>query len=197
MNFEVFSLPALVLVTLTSFILLAGRDWRLRVAALALQYFGVFLLVATRWPADLAAVKLVAGWMAGSVLGVSRLNLGVPPDAPPAWPTERVFRVLAATLVLLTVASLAPLLAEWVSSVGVYQAWASLLLIGMGLLNIGLTTRAFPVVLSLLTMLSGFEILYAAIETSTLVAGLLALVNLGIALAGSYLMTAETIEATA
>jgi hypothetical protein len=41
-------------------------------------------------------------------------------------------------------------------------------------------------------MLTGFEILYAAIESSILVAGLLAVINLGLGIAGSYLLIAGT-----
>ena len=43
-------------------------------------------------------------------------------------------------------------------------------------------------------MLSGFEILYAAVELSTLVAGLQALITLGIAMTGAYLMSAPSME---
>jgi hypothetical protein len=39
-----------------------------------------------------------------------------------------------------------------------------------------------------LTVLSGFEVLYAAVENSILVAALLAAVNLCLALVGSYLL---------
>jgi hypothetical protein len=49
-------------------------------------------------------------------------------------------------------------------------------------------------VLGLLTVLSGFEILYAAVETATLVAGLLAAINLGLALVGAYLLAAPSLE---
>jgi hypothetical protein len=47
------------------------------------------------------------------------------------------------------------------------------------------------VVLGLLTFLSGFEVLYAAMESSSLVTGLLAVVNLGLALAGAYFLGSE------
>jgi hypothetical protein len=48
--------------------------------------------------------------------------------------------------------------------------------------------------LGLLTVLSGFEILYSAVEVSALVTGLLAGVNLGLALVGAYLLLAPTLE---
>jgi hypothetical protein len=64
----------------------------------------------------------------------------------------------------------------------------------MGLLQLGMTTRISRIFIGLFTMLSGFEILYAVVERSILVTGLLALINLGLAIAGSYLITASNIE---
>ena len=52
----------------------------------------------------------------------------------------------------------------------------------------------FSGILALLTVLSGFEVIYAGVESSTLVAGLLAGINLGLALVGSYLLVAPTME---
>ena len=69
-----------------------------------------------------------------------------------------------------------------------------LLLTGMGLLHLGITAEILRITLGLLTVLAGFEILYATVETSILLAGLLAIVNLGLALAGAYLMTAAPQE---
>jgi uncharacterized membrane protein len=72
-----------------------------------------------------------------------------------------------------------------------------LLLAGMGLLHLGMTAEILRVIPGLLTFLSGFEILYAAVETSILLAGLLAIVNLGLALTGAYLMVSASAEETA
>jgi len=69
-------------------------------------------------------------------------------------------------------------------------------LISLGLLHLGLTTDVLRVILALLTVLSGFEILYAAVEGSILVAGLLSIVNLGLGLVGAYLLLAQAEEAT-
>jgi hypothetical protein len=71
----------------------------------------------------------------------------------------------------------------------------SALLVTLGLLHLGLTTSILRVVLALLTVLSGFEILYAAVEGSILVAGLLSVVNLGLATVGAYLLVAAAGEA--
>jgi hypothetical protein len=109
--------------------------------------------------------------------------------------TGVAFRIFAALLVLLVVLGAAPRLSAWAAPIGINQAWAALVLMGMGLLQIGLSGSVFPALLGLLTLLSGFEILYAAVEVSTLVAGLQALITLGIALVGAYLLNAPTMEA--
>jgi hypothetical protein len=70
----------------------------------------------------------------------------------------------------------------------------AILLIGMGLLHLGMTTRPLRVLIGLLTMLSGFDLLYAAVENSVLVAGLLAVVTLGLALVGAYLLDTLSME---
>ena len=64
----------------------------------------------------------------------------------------------------------------------------------MGLLQTGFRTDVFSTILGLLTLLSGFEIIYAEIERSTLVAGLLATVTLGLSLIGAYLLLSPEIE---
>jgi hypothetical protein len=53
---------------------------------------------------------------------------------------------------------------------------------------VGLSGSNFRSVVGLLCLLSGFEILYAAVEASLLVAALLGVLNLGVGLAGSYLL---------
>jgi len=181
----------------TSLTLLVTRDWRWRVAALALQYLGTFALVLQSWPLELAAVKLVAGWMASTVLGFTRQGLENNPPRAALVPTGLIFRVLSAALVVTVVFAVAPGLPTWAAPISSGQAWGGLLLIGMGLLNLGLSSRILTSIIGLLSIFSGFEILYAAVEASTLVAGLLAIINLGIALVGAYLLVIpqmETIE---
>jgi hypothetical protein len=59
----------------------------------------------------------------------------------------------------------------------------------MGLLHLGLTVHPLRITLGLLITLAGFEILYASLENSILVTGLLAVITLGLALTGSYLVS--------
>ena len=189
------ALAAIILVTLTSLLLLTIRDWRCGILALAAQYIGVAALVALSWPLEIALVKVVAGWMAGAVLGLAMTN------APETWrgeerfwPSGRLFRLLTAGLTWLVVISLVPRITGWVPGIDRPVAWGGLTLISFGLLHLALTTQPLRVALGLLTLLSGFEILYAAVETSTLVAGLLATVNIAIAMIGAYLIVAPGME---
>lgn len=184
-----------VFIAATSIFILVSRDWRFIIAALGLQYLWAFLLIIPSWPLELAAVKLVAGWISASILGLTRLNLQEEaPQQPIGVPTGRVFQILSSGLVILVIAGAAPRLSTWTSAIGINQAWGGLLLLGMGLFQLGLRPGFFHHSLGLLTLFCGFEILYAAVEASTLVAGLLAFVNLGIALAGSYLLQVGTLE---
>jgi hypothetical protein len=184
------SIAALLLATATALVVLAATNWRWRLGALGLQYVAVFFLVSQSWPASLAVVKLLAGFMAASVLAVSRAGSRADVEMR-RWPAEWVFRLLAAVLAFMAAASLVPRVLEAIPEMPAAQAWAGLVLVGLGLLNLGFSTRTLPVLASLLMFMAGFEVMYAAVEQSTLVAGLLALVNLGIALAGSYLLEVE------
>ena len=61
-------------------------------------------------------------------------------------------------------------------------------LMAMSLLQLGMTNQFFRLILGLLTLLSGFEVLYAGLENSVLVTGLLSILTIGLALVGAYLI---------
>ena len=201
-------LMSLILIIITSIALLISSNWRWGIILLSLQYFGVFLMVGIEWPTTLAAVKLVAGWMSGAILALALISLPDKPiaqtslveDSPKAEeqlkPSRNislwVFQFLASILVFVTAFSLAPIIKLWTPTTNLFVIWTGLILIGMGLLKLGIQEGPLPAILGLLTSLAGFEILYATIETSILVAGLMATVNLGLAMVGAYLLVAPT-----
>lgn len=193
LGFPAISIPALAIIFVTSLLLLTGRDWRWMIAALAVQYIGVFLLVTLSWPLAIAAIKIIAGWMAGAILGTSHVAESLRSEEK-SWPSGRLFRFLASGLVWLVVLSAAPSMPEWLPQIGIERILGGFILIGMGLLHLGLTAHPLRVVLGLLTMLSGFEIIYAGLESSLLVAGLLAGVNLALALAGTFMLNSISLE---
>jgi hypothetical protein len=202
--------PAVILLVFTSLTIFISADWRLSLLALSLQYLGVFALVIQYWSFEMAATKLIAGWISAAVLGIAILNLPtgktISSSEEPQIRTlrrrqlglgqsaGRLVFVLASVLVWLVVLTYAPFLTNWVPELNLYLAWGCTLLIGMGLLQLGFTSRPFLTALGLLTILAGFEILYAAVETSALVAGLLTVVNLGISMVGAYLLLSPHME---
>jgi hypothetical protein len=142
----------------------------------------------------MSVAKLLVGWMAVAVIGVTQLGQKEKFDEH-SWPTGRFFRLLAAGMVMLVIFSIAPRIVNWLPvAVDSATVEGSITLVGLGLLQLGMTAHPMRVIVGLLIVLAGFEILFAAIESSILVAGLLAGVNLGLSLMGSYLLSSPSTE---
>ncbi len=192
MSLSALSWAALALLTAASLVLLLTENWRWMIVALAAQYLAMAGLVAMLWPFGLAAVKLVIGWMVGAVLASTHTSQLLEEDEFSGL-SGRLFRLLAAGMALLVVYSLAGPLQTRVSA-PMPVLLGGLVLIIMGLLHLSLTRQPLRMIVGLLTLMAGFEILYAAIETSVLVAGMLGVINLGLALVGSYLVLSPEME---
>jgi hypothetical protein len=186
---------ALCIVLVTSTSLLLQRDWHWGIGLMAAQYLGVFWLVQIHWPISMAAIKLVTGWMVCAILGISQLNKATIQNNESSWPQGRLFRLFMAGIVVLVSIVLSWRASSWLN-LSLPISLGSLLLIGMGLLQLGISSHTFRVILGLLTIMAGFEILYASVESSTLVAALLSAVNLGLALAGAYLLNKPEEDST-
>jgi hypothetical protein len=190
-----FAWIAVGLMVVTSAGLLFVRDWRWNIVLLAVQYLGMFVLMLQHWPVGMASVKVVAGWMSAAILGMTRSGLpDQTSDDENMWPRGRLFHLFAAATVVLIVAVVTPSVDTIMADAGFPVTNGGLLLIGMGLLHLGITARILRVAIGLMTVLSGFEIIYATVEGSILVAALLAVINLGLALVGSYLLIASNTQ---
>jgi hypothetical protein len=186
---------ALIIVAATATGLLLSRDWRWNLGLLAVQYLGVAGLVAPHWPMGMAAAKLVAGWMATAALGMTLTTVPhVDAAAGRAWPQGHSFRLFMAGMIFVLAAGATARIENVMPGVGTSVIAGAILLTGMGLVQLGTTSEIPRVIFGLLTVLAGFEILYAAVEGSILVAGLLAVVNLGLGLVGAYLLGALPAE---
>lgn len=195
MNIASLALFAVALAILTSVLLLVSRDWRVSISALGAQYVAVFILIMISWPFEYAVIKLIAGWIAAAVLGAGLA------EQVDAWEDELgphlsgiLFRIFLAGLILFFAFSIAPEVARWALRAANFQIRAGLILVGMGLLHLGLTAQPIRSILGLLTVLSGFEIFYATIETSLLVNAILAAITLSLAFTGAYLRVAPLME---
>jgi hypothetical protein len=194
---DIVSWLAVAGVAITSAGLLLSRDWRRDIGLLTAQYVGVAILVAQHWPLGMAAAKLVTGWMTTAALAITLTSLPEHNDVGEgSWPQGLAFRLFMIGTVIVLAVAVTPRLEQTLSGIGAPVVAGTVILIGIGLIHLGTSSQVLRVILSLLTVLSGFEILYAALEGSILVAALLAIVTLGLGLVGAYLLNASTSEET-
>ena len=192
---DIVSWVAVGLAFLTSTVILVSRDWRVSLGSLALQYLAAFWLVTRHLPFAMGSVKLIAGWMVVATLGMTRLGLAniEGQEVDTFFPRGRFFRVVLMGIVALAAAGAASRIETAIPGLGLPVIVGSLLLIGGGVVHLGVTDDLLRITLGLLTMLAGFEILYAAVESAILVTGLLAVINLGLGVLGSYLLVAGSV----
>jgi hypothetical protein len=189
---ESLAIFAVVVLTATSILLALNFSWRVNIAVLGVQYLAAFFLFILVFPLTLAAVKLVVGWMSIAILGSA--SPGVEDIKQTSInQTGRLFRLMASGMAVVVTFSIAPFVVDIIPT-GLVIVWGSLILIVMGLLQLGMTTQPANVIIGILTILCGFDILYASVENSVLVVGLLALTTLGLALSGSYFINSELEE---
>lgn len=188
---EIVSWVAVTLILVTATAMLINTDWRISLGALALQYLAMLWLVTQHLPFVMGSAKLITGWMVVAILGMTRLGLtNAESEEDSFFPRGQAFRIALMGIVALVTAGAAPRIETAIPGLGLPVIAGGLLLIGGGIIHLGVTTNLLRVILGLLTLLAGFEILYAAIESAILVTGLLAVVNLGLGVVGSYLLLA-------
>lgn len=177
--------PIALMLTLGAAIsLLLTSNWRFFLLALAIQYLGLFVLVSSHWAVGLAAVKVVVGWMTVAILGSSESG----EDFQLPFSASRmglIFRFITITIVGVLVYVFSSYFAEWLG-IDETVALSGLLLSAGGILQIGFSGSILRRIVGILSVLSGFEIIFAPLSDSVLLAGLIAVVHLGIGLAETY-----------
>lgn len=187
-----------LLAAITATGVLMARDWRWQLGLMALQYMGAAILAYRHWPLGMAAALLVTGWMSIAAIAMTLTSVSSSADrAESAGPQGRVFRLFMAGMVIVLAAGLAGQGQESAAGIEAPVLAGAILLAGIGALQLGSSPETRRIILGLLTLLSGFEVYYAAVESSILVAGLLSVVILGLGLIGAYLISAPITEDTA
>jgi hypothetical protein len=192
MIFSDAAIVPVVMLMASTLVLVLSQNWRWSITAFAVQYIGLFWLVALIWPIGLAGIKLVVGLMAGAVLIASHPGEEIV-DASYRSLSGQLFRLMVCVLGWAVAFSAALAVQKWIP-VPIPVLQGGLILFCSGLIQLGMTTVPMRVVLGLLTLLSGFEILYAGVESSTLVTGLQAVVDLGLALVGAYILISPNLQ---
>lgn len=196
--------PAIIGLIITASLIVLIRDWRLSLAALAIQYVLVGLLLTRLIQPQVAVIKVLVGALVCIVLYLTARLADVseeeqtaeqeatedgrsplPAARRGAWLTDFSFRLLATLFVGLVVYSLSKRypLPEGPSDIGFACYW----LASLGLLVLILTDEPLKAGMGLLTLITGFELFYSVLERSLSVAGFLGIANFLIALAIAYL----------
>jgi len=197
-------LPILALVGagLTAMVLTLTVDWRITFAALALQYIFAAILLnqAVAW--QVAAVEAIVGILVVIILTLTgrQSNFGRTASSPVVQLPGQLARIgpieFQTNLPFRLVAILLAAVITWfMVVVGDYAVpglplalnLAGVWLIILGLFGLGFTDEPMNAGSALLTVITGFEMIYAPLEPSLLVVALLAVVNFAVALAASYL----------
>lgn len=188
---DLLSTIAMIIIVIALGFNLIFRIWQLNIAALIIQYICLFIMVSTVWPANLAIVKLLVGLMVSAVLGITQYSIkSEPRQKDKSIISSQVFRAFTGAIILLLVYQLTPstrtVLSESISYTFVFSGLA---LISIGILQLSMTSDSLYIIIGLFSFITGFELLYAIVEVSRLLGGLLAGVNLAMALVGAWLLT--------
>lgn len=171
-------------------VVLDNRRWML--LSLLGIYSSAMGLMSGILPVRISGVQMLSGALVCMILLLSQIRTQWESrysgqySVPSGW----VFRLSAAMLVI------ASMWGIWRSGFDIFPGidpaveLGGLILLGLGLLNAGISDDAYRVGVGLLTMIAGFEVGFTALEPSLAVVALLAAVDVGIGLLVAYLMVA-------
>ena len=165
--------------------------WRRALIGLGVLFLMAFVFYLQVWPFTMSAVKLITGWMVVVTLFFSPIQEEFP---EPGISGHQLFK-LGALVLIWVVAFLITSKVNQYFQIKPEILFAAIAIFGTGLLQLGMTTKPFYILTGILLVFAGFEVLYASIETSILINGLLALMNMLVALVGSYLLSLKNEEA--
>ena len=187
---------------MTASLLLIARDWRLAIGAVAAQYALAAVLFAQVIPPAVAGVKLLVGLLSCLILLLSALRAAARPPGAASGPGELAsllsvrnsslptglpFRIVAALIVGLSTWAASSRPENLLPGVSRDVSLAVIALGAMSLLVLALTEAPLEIGLGLLTLLTGFELFYHAVEPSLSVIAMLAMAHFGIAMVTGYL----------
>jgi hypothetical protein len=206
--------PAIIGLFLMALIIFLTSDWRVSLAALLVQYVLIWLTLTRFLEPEVALVKLLTGVLVVPILYLGTRQLrgdGVAQESNEGgaqllglrlgWdsgPLGFPLRLLAVLLVVLALTFLSGALRLPLAPPGV--TFAAIWLGSMGLLGLVLGGSPLRIAPALLTILAGFDLVYAIVETSLAIVGFIGVLTLLTALSFSFLTVvhgpgAETQEA--
>lgn len=199
--------PAVYLLVLTAALLVIIRDWRLSLIILTAQYALAGLLYVEILVPHLVLIKVLVGLFVTIILYLTarqvdwgRLPIDVTDDeatilqqerqirfGPYMLPTDTPFRLFSSLMIVLVMWTFAQQSIYHLPAVPHHFNFAIFALFGLGLIMLGLNTEPLRSGLGLIMLMSGFELLYSALEQSVAMLIFLAIINLTIAIVVAYL----------
>jgi len=181
-------IPVLGVMLAGGIIMVASRRV-VRIGALACQYVFVTWLTLSFLPLSFASIRLLTGLITAAMLYLSSHTMDEqqPGQDRVESMTGRGFRTIAYGVVI--VAGYGVFSSRWfvVSGLEDMVLLGAIFLVASGLLQIGISKQTFAIGVGLITLLSGFELLYTFLEPSRAMLALQAAVHLALALVISYL----------
>ncbi len=177
------------LALLAALLNLVRRQWTLNLVALIVQFVCLFPILLKILPLQLALIHPFTGLMVTLILYLTLVSVGgiKSIDLLRSLTSGEIFRGLAGVFLISTLYAFLPQLQQDVFPlVSTNHLFLSLGLVLIGLLQLGTIREPFYLAIGILTFLSGFELLYSALEFSYLLEALLVAVNLLLAIVGAF-----------
>jgi hypothetical protein len=160
---------------------------RILITTLAAIYLIQFIYIFYLSTPLLAAINLIIGWMACAVIGISSIRQRINENTEP-FQKGIAFRLISEFFFILTAFAISINANAWLPKIPYIVFSGGLTLIFTGLLQLNYYPQTLRIVVSLLVLLSGFELIYYSIEFSLLVIILIGIIKLGLAFMGTYLI---------
>jgi hypothetical protein len=194
----------------TSAVLVLTNGWRLSIVTLGVQYLLAATVLAQTADGQVVVAKALVGLLivgsltvTGRTVNFGRRSAAEAEALPPRlaalraleFPTNFPFRLIAVLLVAVAVWYMVTEGNYTFPGVPVSISLAGYLLMALGLLNLGLTEEPMNAGMGLLTLMTGFDVIYASVEPSRAVVALVAAMHFGVTLGVSYLAVLRYAEA--
>lgn len=203
--------PAIIGLLLTALVIFLASDWRLSLSALLVQYLLVGLALTRFIEPEVAVVKILAGVLVVPILylgaryshqtdepedsaegGLHLLGLTVGWDAGPLGLPLRLLTVLLVFLILVRLlGQFQPPLAP--AGFSIELAFVAIWMGSMGIIGLVLGGGPLRAAIAILTILAGFDLVYATLERSLAIVGFSGTLTLLTALSFSYLAVVQVV----
>lgn len=182
------SLPAYIAL-IAALLNLVRRQWSLNLITLVLQFIFIIPSLLNLFPIQIALIQPFTGIMVSLMLYLTLNEVGgiEPINLTRTVTPGEIFRALAGIFLLAIIRFFLNDLQKAVfPTVSPEHLYLSLGLMLMGIMQLGTIREPLYLAIGLLTFLSGFQLLYSALEFSYLLEALFVAVNLLLGMVGSF-----------